>query len=80
MKEKNKEEIKELVIARLQTLPDSKGVSIGSAGNFTKADLIRHVESDDAVGKKIIEVEMNFLRALKEGIFYGKDISPRHKA
>lgn len=80
MEEKNKEDIKELVIARLQTLPNDKGVSIGSAGNFTKDDLIRHVESGDAIGEKIIEVEMNFLKALKKGIFYGQDLALSNEA
>ena len=80
MEEKNKEEIKELVIARLQTLPAGKGLSIGSSGNFTKEELIDHVQSGDEVGKKIIEVEMNFLKALKEGIFYDKDFAFSNKA
>lgn len=75
MSEKNQEEIQELVIARLQTLPDSKGISIGSAGNFTKAEMIECVRSGDSIGKKIIEVEMNFLKALKEGVFYGQDLA-----
>lgn len=64
------EEIKELVIARLQTLPEGKEISIGSDGEFTKEELIRHVEKGDEIGKKITEVEINFLRSLKEGIFY----------
>jgi hypothetical protein len=80
MEEKNKEDIRELVIARLQTLPNDKGVSIGSVGNFTKDDLIQHVESGDAIGDKIIEVEMNFLKALKEGVFYGQDFALNHEA
>jgi len=64
------EEIKKLVIARLKALPEGKEISIGSNGEFTKEELIKHVESDDEIGKKITEVEINFLRSLKEGIFY----------
>ena len=74
MSDYNKE-IKELVIARLQTLPKDKGISIGSHGEFTKEQLISHVQSDDQIGKKIIEVEMNFLQALKQGIFYGQELA-----
>ncbi|OGZ45260.1 MAG: hypothetical protein A3C84_02935 [Candidatus Ryanbacteria bacterium RIFCSPHIGHO2_02_FULL_48_12] len=63
-------EIQELVIARLRTLPDGKEISMGADGEFTKEELIEHVRVNDAVGKKMIDVEMGFLRALKEGIFY----------
>ncbi|MFA6566112.1 MAG: hypothetical protein WCT48_05170 [Candidatus Paceibacterota bacterium] len=70
MEEYNKEII-DLVVARLQTLPEGVGVSIGSEGDYSKQELISHVEHRDAVGKKIIDAEMGFLRALKEGNFYG---------
>lgn len=62
------EEIKELVIARLETIPADKKISIGSYGEFSKEKLIDEVKSGSEVGKKIIEVELEFLRALKQGI------------
>lgn len=65
-----KQEIKQLVIERLKTLPENTGISIGSKEDFTKKELIAHVEDNDDIGQKIIEVEMNFLRGLKEGILY----------
>ena len=68
--EDNQEEIKVLVIARLKTLPEDKSISIGSERDFTKEELIQHVEQEDHIGKKIMEVEMRFLRMLKEGKFY----------
>lgn len=61
-------EIKELVIARLETMSSDEKVSIGSAGEFNKEELISEVKKGSSVGKKIIEVEMEFLRAMKEGI------------
>lgn len=64
------QDIKNLVIARLKTLPEDKSVSVGSGGDFTKDELIQHVEDNDEIGKKVIEVEMNFLHAIKEGSFY----------
>ncbi len=64
------QEIKNLVIARLKTLPEDKSVSVGSEGDFTKDELIQHVEDNDEIGKKVIEVEMNFLHAIKEGLFH----------
>lgn len=63
-------DIKELVIARLSSLPSDKEISIGSDGSFKRDELIERVESGDAIGKKMIEVEMTFLRSLKDGSFF----------
>lgn len=63
-------EIIELVVARLQTLPEDKDISIGSFGEFTKDEIINRVRSGDEVGKKMVEIEMSFLRLMKDGIFY----------
>ena len=68
-------DIQDLVIARLQTLPDGVELSIGSEGDFTKDELIDHVRLGDEVGQKIIELEMSFLRSLKSGVFYGDDFT-----
>lgn len=62
------EDIKKLVVLRLETLPSDKKISIGSFGDFKKEELITHVKKEDEVGRKMIEIEMEFLRALKEGI------------
>jgi hypothetical protein len=68
--ENEQELIKEIVIARLKSLPEDIGVSIGSDGNFKKDELISSVEKGGEMGQKIIEVEMNFLRGLKNGVLY----------
>lgn len=59
-------EIKELVIARLEVLPKDTGISIGSAGEFTRDELIERVKQGDEIGKKIIEVQLNYLQSLKD--------------
>lgn len=64
------DEIKELVIARLSSLPADKEISIGSDGSFNRDELIGAVERGDAIGKKMIDVEMSFLRSLKDGSFF----------
>lgn len=72
-KEENKEEeisedLKNLVLERLDKLPPSKRFFIGSDKNgFKKKDLMEHVEKEDEIGKDIIDMEMSFLRALKDG-------------
>lgn len=59
------EEIKELVIARLEVLPKDTGISIGSSGEFTPDQLIERVKAGDEIGQKIIEVQLNYLKSLK---------------
>lgn len=61
------EDLKELVIARLDVFPKNKKISIGSEGDFTKKQLIEHIKKGDEIGEKIIEIQINFLKALKEG-------------
>ena len=75
-KEKTKdEEIKKLVIARLEILPSDKKISIGSSGEFSKEELIKHVEKEDSIGEKITEIQLEYLQSLKEDIFYERDSS-----
>jgi hypothetical protein len=61
-------EIRELVKARLSTFPVDKKICIGSYGEFSRDDLIKHVSKEDDIGKKIIEIELAYIRALKKGI------------
>ena len=61
-------DIKNLVIARLELLPPNKKISIGSSGEFTRDQIIESVKQGDVTGKKFIEIEMEFLRALKQGL------------
>ena len=73
-KEDIKEEIKELVIARLEVMPRDKKISIGSSGDFTRDELIEAVKEGNELGKRIIEVQLEYLRLLKEGVFYEQNV------
>ena len=68
----------DLVIARLQNLPSNKDISIGSSGEFTKAELIEHVKNFDDIGQKMIAIEMDFLRSMKDGLFYEQQSTGNH--
>jgi hypothetical protein len=59
----SQQEIKKLVIARLQTMPPSMNVSLGSMGTFDREQLIEQVKKDTDIGEKIIEVHLNYLRS-----------------
>lgn len=71
----NNEDIKELIIARLEILPDDKSISIGSDGDFTKQELINHVKMGDRIGQKITEIQMEYLRLLKGNFLYEQNIA-----
>lgn len=59
------QQTKELVIARLEVLPEDTGISIGSSGEFTRDELIEHVKKGDEIGQKITEVQLSYLKSLK---------------
>lgn len=62
------EEIRKLVIARLKLLSSDTMKSIGSMGTFSRDQLIESVKKGDEVGEIIKSIEMEWLRAQKEGI------------
>jgi len=55
------DDLKNLVVERLDLLSPELVISIGSSGTFNKSELIDHVKRGDEVGKTIIKMEMNFL-------------------
>lgn len=62
------EEIRNLVLARLSTVSSETIKSIGDEGVFRRDELIEHVKAGDKIGKTIQDIEMEWLRALKNGI------------
>ncbi len=59
------EDIKKLVLARLEAMPDHIEVNLGSGQVLQKADLISHVKSSDPLGQQIIDMQMAYLKELK---------------
>ncbi len=56
--------IKKLVLTRLNAMPPNVSFSIGSYGDFTKAELMDQVSRETKVGKAAIEMELTFLREM----------------
>ena len=69
------EDLKELVIARLDVLPPGRKISIGSTGEYTKDQLIESVRRGDSIGRTIVDLELEFLRALKDGTLLQEALS-----
>ena len=62
------EEGKRLVLERFKTLnPDSK-IMLGGDEEMSVNDLIDHIENNDELGKKIIQVQMKMLKILSSGV------------
>lgn len=62
------QELKQLVLVRLESMPDTIRISVGAEGKeLSKEDLVEHVKKEDALGKMIIEMQLKYLRAMKTG-------------
>lgn len=67
-----REQLKKLVLARVQVMPDTLGISVGS-NKLSREDLVKHVEQEDEVGKQMMEMELEFLRDLASGAVYSHE-------
>lgn len=65
---KNTHDTRELVIARLSTLPENRKISIGHYGEMSKEEIIRHIQQNDEIGKKFVEIELAYLKKLVQGV------------
>ncbi len=63
-------EIKKLILWRIETsVPKHFRLVMGGEGTFDKEELKKHVENEDPVGVKYVEMELKFIRALSSGEF-----------
>jgi len=69
-REIDNQDVKKLVIARLNVMPKEIKISIGEDGEHTVSDLIGHVEKGDDIGEKMARIQMDYLRFLTEGKAY----------
>ncbi len=67
-KQEINEEIKKLVIARIQaSMSSNMRLSIGVGGRLDSEELIDHVNKGDEIGQQIVQAHLNFLRAQSSG-------------
>jgi hypothetical protein len=71
-KEELNPELKEIIIRRIESsrLPSNILMSIGDMSDepMNLQEVISHVKKEDEIGKKILQMEVEYLKALKEGI------------
>ncbi|HBC44706.1 MAG: hypothetical protein UX08_C0002G0011 [Candidatus Collierbacteria bacterium GW2011_GWB1_45_35] len=61
------DEIRSLVIERLKSISDESSLMIGGDKKLSKSDMIKSVQNGDDTGKKIIDMQMTYLRDLASG-------------
>lgn len=62
------EELKKLVIKRLEVMPSNVKVSMGTLGTFSKEDLIKNVEDDTNLGKFVVKMQIEYLKSMSKGL------------
>ena len=71
-KAKIEPEMKEIILQRILSskLPSNIKLSVGNSTEEPMGilEMAEHVKAEDEIGKKIIRMELNYLKALKEGI------------
>lgn len=60
----SEEYLKQLVVARLRTVPPNVDFSFGDYGDFTRDQLIQEVEKNTEVGRETIQIEINFIHEM----------------
>ena len=66
-KEKTNEKLKELVIMRINAIPSTTKLSIGGSKTLSKEEMIEHIKQDDKEGKQIVQMHINFIKAVTSG-------------
>lgn len=67
--ENEEEIIKRIVIERVKSMAPNVRIALGSkAGFLNKDQLLDEIKKDTLEGKKIIAIQMRYLRALKEDV------------
>ena len=64
------QDLKNMVIGRLLTIPEDMEISIGSFGSFKKDDLIKNIKDETEVGKKMVDIELTYMKDLISGKLY----------
>ncbi len=64
-----KDIIRKIVIERIKAMSPNVKIALGSKGEFLdKSKLLTEVTSNSEMGRKIIEIQLRYMRALKEGL------------
>ena len=66
----NQDTIKKIVIERVRAMSPNVKIALGSSTKsfLDKNQLIEEITGNTDIGKKIIDIQMRYMRALKKGL------------
>ncbi len=65
----DEEMIRRIIIERIKAMSPNVKIALGSSGGFlSREELLKEINDDSAIGRKIIQMQLKYLKALKEGI------------
>jgi hypothetical protein len=65
---KNDKEMIQLVLARINTMPEHIKLHMGTGKEtLDKEELLAHVKKQDPIGKKFVELQMQYIKATIRG-------------
>jgi hypothetical protein len=56
----------EVVTRRVESMPPDLKLAIAGIGALSKDDMLTHLDKRDEIGEKIVRMQINYLRFLKE--------------
>lgn len=56
----------QLIEKRLEAWDEKIGIACIDGGGFTKDEMLEHIKAKDAIGEKLVEVQLYYIRKLKE--------------
>lgn len=60
------EEDWEIAKIRVKSMPSHIRLAIGGYGQLSKDEIIEHLEQRDEIGKRIVEMQINYLKFFKK--------------
>lgn len=58
---------REIVIKRLESMPGSIRVSMGSLGTFSKDELVQNVKEGTPTGDLILQMQIKYMKSMSRG-------------
>ena len=56
----------EVVKHRIEAMPSHIKLAIGGSESLSKDDLLFHVKKRDSIGKRVVQMQLNYLRFFKK--------------
>jgi hypothetical protein len=56
----------EVVMRRVEGMPPDLKLAIAGVGALSRDEMLAHLDKRDEIGKKIVKMQINYLRFLKE--------------